>query len=190
MPRSHSLLAGTLGFDFVCTSKKVAVTAFFFPDKIQAGTDTKLLIFLENYASRQRVVNIRILRHTGLGLPKKQNLRLHLTAGQAAVYEMPVRVAADISPGPHSLPVVIQVDMPAGQGRRLPGARKHLYDIRRFRYAAPFDVEPAPETKTTSPDTQTLPPPSYRTLASVDEPYPKVEVLQYFDRNEQRTAAG
>jgi hypothetical protein len=181
LPRSHSVLAGTLGFDLVCTSRGVAATTFFLHDKVPAGGQTRLLVFFENYTSRQRLVQLRILRHPGLGLAEKTTLRLHLCAGQAAVYELPLRVAPDLAPGHHLLPVVIQVSRPNGRGAGLPGARRHLGNLRHFRYAAPFEVTPlptAPAPATTTTADTPLPPPTFCTLASVDEPYPRLEVLQ------------
>ncbi|WP_043582494.1 hypothetical protein [Geminisphaera colitermitum] len=177
LPRSHSLLAGTLGFDLRCTSCGVAATTFFLHDKAPAGGVTRLLLFLENYASRQRIAEVRILRHPGLGLPEKKKLLLHLSPGQAAVYEIPLRVAADLAPGLHSLPVIIQVSRPNGRGVRLPGSRRHLYDIHRFRYAAPFEVTPAsapPDPASPGP----LPLPAFRTLASVTDAEPRLDILQ------------
>ncbi|EIQ01888.1 hypothetical protein OpiT1DRAFT_00464 [Opitutaceae bacterium TAV1] len=180
LPRSHSVLAGTLGFDLSCTSCGVAATTFFLHDKVPVGGVTRLMVFFENYASRQRLVQVRILRHPGLGLAEKTKLRLHLSAGQAAVYELPLRAAPDLAPGHHLLPVVIQVNRPNGRGVRLPGARRHLGNLRRFRYAAPFEVTPLPATPEHAADTisSPLPSPAFLTLASVDEPYPRLEVLQ------------
>ncbi|AHF91946.1 hypothetical protein OPIT5_18700 [Opitutaceae bacterium TAV5] len=180
LPRSHSVLAGTLGFDLKCTGCGVAATAFFLHDKVPAGGVTRLLIFFENYTSRQRLVQVRILRHPGLGLAEKTKLRLHLSAGQAAVYELPLQVAPDLASGHHLLPVIIQVSRPNGRGARLPGSRRLLGNLRRFRYAAPFEVTPLPATpeRVAGAASGPLPPPAFLTLASVDEPYPRLEVLQ------------
>ncbi len=184
LPRSHSLLAGALGFDIPCASKRVAVTAFFFPDRVRAGKETRLLIFLENYASRQRIVHVRILCPPALGLGEEtKELHLHLAAGQAAVYELPVRPC----PGAeeiHRVPVVIQASAPNGHGLRLPGARRSLYDIRRFRYAVPLTVEGGRTGREgNDAGAKEIPSPAYRTLASVDETDPKLTVLRYCDQN-------
>ncbi|EIP99234.1 hypothetical protein OpiT1DRAFT_03746 [Opitutaceae bacterium TAV1] len=176
LPRSHSVLAGVLGFNVICTSRGVAATAFVYPDVLPPGGTARLLVFLENYASRQRVVHARISHHPGLDRPVRDYLDFHLAAGQAAVYELPVRATAELTPGFHTLPVRICVSRPNGKGVRLPGSRRHLYDIWRVRFAAPFeykpDLPPAPAT------TEPLPAPRFLSLASVSAPRPDLEILR------------
>lgn len=174
LPQAHCLLVGHLGFDLVCTSRGVAVTAFICPDSLAPGAASRLLIFFENYSSRQRIVHTRISHHPGLGLADRQYPKFHLAAGQSAVYVMPFRATADIKPGYHRLPVRIHVTRPNGRGLRLPGSRRHLYDIHRVRYAAPFLIEGQPVPVDTTP----LPPPKFISLASVSDPEPRFEALE------------
>ncbi|WP_043584239.1 hypothetical protein [Geminisphaera colitermitum] len=174
LPRSHSLLVGHLGFDLVCTSRGVAATAFICPDTLAPGATSKLLIFFENYASRQRLVHTRISHHPDLGLPDRQYPKFHLAAGQAAVYVFPFRASTGIKPGYHQLPVCIHVTRPNGRGLRLPDSRRHLYDIRSVRFAAPLLIEGTP----LPPDTTPLPAPEFITLARVTDKEPRFDALE------------
>lgn len=175
---SHSVLTGTLGFDLVCTCRGVAPTAFFHPDRGVTGDDPDLFVFLENYTSRQRVVEVRVGPHPGLGLPHPHIADLHLAAGQAAVYRLTLRPDPTLAPGRHDLPVVLRVQGPQGAGRRLPGTRRHLYDIWHTRFAAPFTLEPTGNATMPSATTDELPPPTYVSLASVSEPRSDLHGLQ------------
>lgn len=172
LPRSHRVLAGALGFDLICTCRGVAPTLFFHPDKGPAGTDLRLLVFLENYASRQRIVEVRAGPHPGLGLAGVHVVRLHLAAGQAAVYQWPLRSGPSMAAGAHDLPVVLRVRRPNGMGQWLPGARRHLYNIWHTRLAVPFTVEPSGQ-----PAAAPLPDPVYLSLASVSENEPRLDAL-------------
>ncbi len=176
LPRPHSLLAGTLGFDLACTVRDVAVAAFFLDDRVPSGGVTRLLVFLENYASRRRIVLMRIGRHQGLGLPQDQDLALHLLPGEAAVYALPLRVSKDSAAGHHALPLTIRVRRPRGNGVRLPGARRHLYNIWCYHYTVPFEVWRCPLAD--APGRQPLPAPSYLVLASPGREQPRLEALQ------------
>ncbi|MFA6287785.1 MAG: hypothetical protein WC661_10420 [Opitutaceae bacterium] len=173
LPRSHSVLNGALGFDIRCTCHGVASTVFFHPDGVAADGRLDLLVFLENYTSRQRVAEIRIGPHRGLGLDAPSLVRLHLAAGQAAVYVLPLAVAPGLAAGDHDLPVMLKVSLPAGAGLRLPGARRHLHDLWCPRFAVPFTLSSAPLKNSAD-----LPPPVYRSLASVGEPGPRLDALQ------------
>lgn len=176
LPRSHSVLVGMLGFDLICTCRGVASTVFFHPDRAAAGGDLELFVFMENYTSRRRVVELCIGPHRGLGLATPHHARLHLAAGQAAVYHLTLRASSELKPGQHDLPVSLRAHGPAGVGRRLPNARgQHLYDLWHTRFAAPFEMEAA---ATVSAATDPLPPPVYLSLATVGEPRPHLHALQ------------
>jgi hypothetical protein len=174
-PYSHSVLAGELGFDLLCTCRDVVAAAFFLPDSAPRGGTMRLLVFLENYASRHRIVNLRLGHLPGLGRPEATITRLHLAAGQAAVYCLPLRVRPDIAPGNHHLSVRLWMHSPAGVGQRLPGSRRHMFDTRMTRMAAPFDIagQAAPSAETGA----ALPAPRYISLASVSEPPPRMSKL-------------
>lgn len=180
LPRSHSVLAGTLGFDLICTCRGVASTVFFHPDQASVGDDLELFVFLENYTSRRRTVQVRVGPHAGLGLPRLHSADLHLAAGQTAVYRFTVRSEPTMIAGEHDVPVVLRVHGPEGVGRRLPGTRRPLYDIWHTRFAAPFTLTPAAaETASASANTPEPPPaPVYVTLASVSDPQPDLHALQ------------
>ncbi len=174
-PASHSVLAGELGFDLLCTCRDVAAAAFFLPDSTQRGGTMRLLVFLENYASRHRIANLRLGHLPGIGRPAATVTRLHLSAGQAAVYCLPVCVRTDIAPGNHRLSVRLWMDRPTGAGQRLPGSRRHLFDTRMIRIAAPFDV--AEKAAPASPPDAPLPAARYISLASVGESTPRMSKL-------------
>lgn len=172
-PQSHSILAGELGFDLLSTTRGVAATAFFAPDAIVHGGTTTLLLFMENYTSRQRIVKARFGHLPGIGRPEATFVRLHLAAGQAAVYEMTVRATADISTGNHRLSVMLDVEQPEGAGQRLPGARKHMYDVLIARFAAPLEIVTGrPESLENDAP---LPAPRYHLIASASEALPQIE---------------
>ena len=176
LPASHAVLAGTLGFEIHCTCHDVAATVFFLPDETVAGSNTRLLCFLENYASRQRVATFQIGPHPQLGLKEIRRVSLKLAAGQAALYSLPLTLSPDIAPGEHDLPVMLQVKRPAGTGMRLPGARRHLYDIWTCRFAAPFTVT-SPGITTAAHASAPSSPAQYITLASVSETTARLEPL-------------
>jgi len=174
-PRSHNMLAGELGFDLIATCRGVAATAFFMPDSVVHGGSTRLLLFLENYMSRQRVVTVRLGRHPGLGRPEPTFENLHLAPGQAAVYVLPVQAGPDIPSGFHRLSVTLRVQQPEGVGQRLLGARARIPDMRVLRFAAPFEVaQGRPETAIEQPP---LAAPRYISLASISEKEPDLTKL-------------
>lgn len=175
-PRSHNVLAGELGFDLLCTCRGVAVTAFFAPDSVAHGGSTKLLLFLENYMSRQRVITARFGHLPGLGRPEATYARLHLSPGQAAVYVLPVNVAPNIDSGFHRLSVRVCADQPEGVGQRLEGTRRRLRNMHIVRFAAPFELEAGrrPEVHEVQ---SALGKPRYVSLASVGEKQPDLERL-------------
>lgn len=170
-PYSHSVLAGELGFDLLCTCRDVVAAAFFLPDSTPRGGTMRLLVFLENYASRHRIVNLRLGHLPGIGRPEATITRLRLAAGQAAVYCLPVRVHPDITPGNHRLSVRLWMNCPTGAGQRLPGSRRHMFDARMIRIAAPFDVAENAEPA------GALPAPRYISLASISEAQPRMGKL-------------
>jgi hypothetical protein len=174
LPRSHAVLTGVLGFEIPCTCRDVAATVFFDPDRLSAGGRTRLLCFVENYASRRRVARFCLGPHRALGLDRPLTVDLPLAAGQAAVHELPLTAAATLPAGEHDLPVVLTVTKPAGTGVRLPGTRRHLYDIWTVHFAAPFTVDPAaPPVAAPAPAG-----PRCVTLASVSEPAPRRAALE------------
>lgn len=140
LPASHDVLVGALGFDLHCTCRDVAATVFLHPDQISAGQPTQLLCFVENYASRQRIALFRIGPHPDLGLPAAHSVALHLAAGEAAVYVVPLTVNPALLPGAHDLPVTLTVEKPTGDGMRLPGVPRRLRDLWSVRFAAPFTI--------------------------------------------------
>lgn len=175
-PKSHNVLAGELGFDLLCACRGVAATAFFTPDAVAHGGKMKMLLFLENYMSRQRIVTARFGHLAGLGRPKATYARLHLAPGQAAVYCLPVEAAADIAAGFHHLSVTLSAEQPEGVGQRLEGARTRLRNMKVVRFAAPFELETgrrpeAHETKTALTGAR------YLSLASISEKQPDLERL-------------
>ncbi|HEY0944770.1 MAG TPA: hypothetical protein VGD81_05865 [Opitutaceae bacterium] len=176
LARSHAVLAGALGFEIHCTCRDVAATVFFDPDRPARGTSTRLLCFLENYASRRRVARLCIGPHRHLGLAQPLRVSLALAAGEAAVYALPLTIDPALAPGEHDLPVTLTVRKPAGTGLRLPGTRTHLYNLWKVRFATPFTLTPAAAEIATAParDRQ----PSFLTLASVSEPGPRFTALE------------
>jgi hypothetical protein len=174
-PRSHNMLAGELGFDLIATCRGVAATAFFMPDSMVHGGATRMLLFLENYMSRQRVVTARFGHLPGIGRPSATLEHLHLAAGQAAVYCLPVQAGADIASGFHRLSVTLHVHQPEGVGQRLQGARARIPYMNILRFAAPFEVEQGrPETPSQHIP---LPAPRYISLASISEKEPDLDKL-------------
>lgn len=173
LPRSHSILGSALAFELRCTCRDVAATMFFDPDQLAPGSSTQLLCFVENYASRRRVAQLRIGPHAGLGLPNVFTVALSLAAGQAAVYALPLSAAPTLTPGQHDLPITLTVDKPAGTGARLPGAPHHLYDLWKMHVAAPFTVV----TDAAAPHASVPRPPRFVALASVSEKEPRLAAL-------------
>jgi hypothetical protein len=176
LPRSHAVLTGALAFDIHSTCRDVAATVFFDPDGVQPGALTRLYCFVENYASRWRRARFRIGPHPGLGLNEEHCISLALAAGQAAVYALPLGVAATLGAGEHDLPVTLQVDKPNGTGARLPGSRRHLYDLWTVHFAVPFTVDAALADKPT-PAGVTVGKGRCLSLASVSEPEPRLDAL-------------
>lgn len=174
MLRSHSVLTGVLGFDLVCTCRGVAATAFFCPDRITGGDSLEALVFLENYTSRQRIARLKVGPHVDLGLFEPRVVQLHLAAGQATVFRLPLRVDANARCGTHDLPILLRVLATTGFGSFLPGTRHHFYDAWRVWFATPFTVETACERPSLTTE---VPPPSYHTLASVSDSVPHLDVV-------------
>ncbi len=176
LPRSHAVLTGALGFDIHSTCRDVAATVFFDPDCVRPGAMTQLCCFVENYASRRRIARFRIGPHAGLGLNAEHCVSLTLATGQAAVYALPLGVAATLGAGEHDLPVTLQVDKPTGTGVRLPGSRRHLYDLWTVHFAVPFTVDAALADKP-APAGVTAGQGRCVSLASVSEPEPRLAAL-------------
>ena len=178
LPRLHAVLADVLAFRIHCTCRDVAATAFFDPDTVAAGSAARLLCFLENYASRQRIVHLRIGPHPALGLTEPHTVELRLAPGQAAVYVLPLVVSRSLAAGEHDLPVTITTHKPDGTGARLPGARRHLYDLWTVHLAAPFTVA----TDASAPALALNEPPRFLSLASVSDKEPRLDALQFLKR--------
>lgn len=176
LPASHDILAGALGFELHCTCRDVAATVFLYPDHLARGGATQLLCFVENHASRQRIATFHVGPHTGLGLAARHTVRLHLAAGQAAVYALPLRAAATLAPGVHDLPVALRVEKPAGDGALLPGASHRLHNLWRVRFAAPFTL-PGHSAHATA--TSSAPGPArYLSLGTAGAPAPDFTALE------------
>lgn len=175
LPRLHAVLTDLLAFRIHCTCRDVAATVFLDGDTFAPGAATRLLCFVENYASRQRVVRFKIGPHAALGLETAQEVSFHLAAGQAAVYALPLRVSTAIKAGEHDIPVTLKVDKPNGTGVRLPGSRRHVYDLWTVRFAAPFTIIAASvDSAGTLGDEE----PRLLTLASISEKEPRLNELQ------------
>lgn len=175
LPRSHNVLAGTLGFEIRSSCKGVAGTAFFYPDRVVAGEPLHLLVFLENHMSRRRAASVRVGPHTGLGLREPLVMSVALAPGQAVVCSLPLTPATVSPVGEHDLPLCLRVDVPGAWGQRLPEAPTHLHDLWTSRLAAPFTVEPA-----VSPMPGSIAPaePSCHTLARSSEADVRLAALQ------------
>lgn len=193
LPRSHAVLTDHLGFRIDFTCHDVAMTAFLDPDAAAAGQAATLLCFFENGASRQRVAILDIGPHPKLGLKEMRRVRLHLAAGQAALYAMPLRLAADLAAGEHDLPVTLRIERPTGTGVLLPGVRRHVHNLWTVHFAAPFTVQArgGDSLGEEKPDAGTvdgalgsravadgIEEPVYESLASVSDKAPDLGVLQ------------
>lgn len=178
LPRLHAVLTGTLAFRVHCTCRDVAATVFMDDDALQAGASARLLCFVENYASRQRIAHFTIGPHKDLGLPQTREVSLHLAAGQAAVYALPLLVSPSFPAGDHDLPVTLKVHKPNGTGVRLPGSRRHLYDLWTVRFAAPFTIAASDPAGKAPASVALLEEPSAKTLASASEKGPRMNELQ------------
>lgn len=176
LPASPDALAGVLGFELYCTCRDVAATVFLHPDHLHPGQSTQLLCFVENYASRQRVAHFRIGPHPALGLTAVHTVALHLAAGQAAVYILPLTVQPGLTPGAHDLPVTLSVQKPAGDGIRLPGVYRRLRDLWCVRFAAPFTVPHHGGEQAAASSAPGAP--RYLTLAAAGAPAPRFETLE------------
>jgi hypothetical protein len=177
LPRSQSVLTDVLGFDILSTCHDVAATVFFEPDCMVTGAPTHFFCFVENYASRRRIARFRIGPHPGLGLNEEQNVSLHLAAGQAAVYAVPLAIAPTLPAGEHDLPITLKVDRPTGSGVRLPGTRRHLYDLWTVHFAVPFTLTSAPDGPR-APVALSPRNARFLSLASASESEPRLAALQ------------
>jgi hypothetical protein len=173
--RSHLVLTGTLAFDIRCTCRDVAATVFFEPDQIAPGATSQLLCFIENYGCRRRIARFRIGPHAPLGLAQATEVALELAPGQAAVYALPLTIAASLPPGEHDLPIELKVDKPNGTGARLPNAPRHLHDLWKVHFAAPFTVPTAADYPPHAP--APLLRPRFISLASASAPVPDLSPL-------------
>lgn len=179
LPRSHAVLTDGLGFRIHCTCRDVAATVFFDPDALTPGAGTRLLCFLENYASRQRIACLHIGPHPRLGLAEPLHVSLRLAAGQAAVYVVPLAVAPSLPAGEHDIPVMLRVRKPTGTGVRLPNTRRHVYDLWTVHLAVPFTV--AAPTGATASTPVVAPRPDraqFISLASISEPAARLDAIQ------------
>jgi hypothetical protein len=181
LPRSHSVLTDQLGFRIDFTCRDVAMSSFLFPDTLAAGARTRLLCFVENYSSRQRVAEFRIGPHPQLGLPQACRLSLHLAAGQAAVCVLPLEADPALPPGAHDLPIELTVRLLTGKGSLLPGTRRHLHNLHTVHFATPFTVgEKSGSAELHTTDTANTAPEGIRclSLGSMAEKEPRLEALQ------------
>lgn len=176
LPASHAVLTDHLAFRIHCTCRDVAATVFFDPDQVPAIGPVRLLCFLENYASRQRLARLQIGPHPALGLTEPHVVDLRLSAGQAAVYVLPLVITRPLPAGDHDLPVTLTVRKPTGTGVRLHGTHRHLYDLWTVRYVAPFTATTAVPTASSSGSAEL---PRFLSLASVGEKSPRLDALAF-----------
>ena len=101
-------------------------------------------------------------------------VRLHLAAGQAAVYALPLRLSKEMPAGEHDLPVTLKVECPQGTGLRLPGSRRH-HDLWTVHFAVPISVDDAARPEATVSPEATA---SYLSLASVSRKTPDPAALE------------
>lgn len=121
LPECRYLLRDELQFIIPRPAYDVSFTAFFRPDKVGAGGATCLLVFLENHASRQRLVTLHLPANLGFGLRQSRQIRLALAPGQAAAYRLPLRIDFEHSPiGEVDLRIRVTVKMVTGPGLLLP----------------------------------------------------------------------
>lgn len=120
LPVCRCLLRKDLKFLVQRTMMDVAITAFFRPEQIGPDQSTCLLVFLENYASRQRHVTLDLPANKACGLPNSRKLRLALAAGQAAVYRLPLRLSAQVRTGEFDLKIRAIIKSVTGPGCLLP----------------------------------------------------------------------
>jgi hypothetical protein len=111
-------------------------------------------------------------------LTEPHAVELRLAPGQAAVYVLPLVVSRSLAAGEHDLPVTITTQKPDGTGARLPGARRHLYDLWTVHLAAPFTVA----TDASAPALALNEPPRFLSLASVSDKEPRLDALQFLKR--------
>lgn len=141
LPHSHCVLTDHLGFRVDFTCRGVVMAVFFDPDEMTPGSMVRLLCFVENQTSRQRVADFVIGPHAGLGLCEAHRVSLYLAAGQAAVYVLPLLLSSDMEATEHDLPVSLTIRRPSGRGLLLPGVRRRLHNLHHVHFAAPFKVQ-------------------------------------------------
>jgi len=173
-PRSHAVLTDHLGFriDFSCHD--VAMSAFLDPDTLPAGGPVRLLCFLENQASRSRIVHLQIGPAPLLGLTAPHQVALMLSAGQAAVYALPLVCLPASTEGNHNLPIALSISKPTGDGLLLPGVKARLHNLWTVHYATPYSVEGTVSDLMQSQTSEA----TYLSLASISEPAPRLEALE------------
>jgi hypothetical protein len=119
---STHLLHEHLKFIIPRTFNDVAITAFFRPDKPRSGDAICLLVFLENFSSRRRLVKIKLGKSAALVLPPATELGLLLAPGQAAVYRCPLQLYPATHAGDYEILLRFAIKSPRGQGRMLQSA--------------------------------------------------------------------
>lgn len=126
-PDCRFLLRDDLKFMISRPLMDVALTAILRPDRAAPGGVTSLLIFMENYSSRQRRLRFAISPNKALGLTGTRKLQLALAAGQAAVYRLPLQVSAAARAGEIELKIRVTAKRPAGTGVILPAVSGKKY---------------------------------------------------------------
>ncbi len=119
---SPLLLQDHLKFIIPRSFNDVALTAFFRPDKPAVGGATCLLLFLENYSSRRRLVKVRLGKSAALVPAANHELALLLAPGQAAVYRCPFQLYPNVRAGDYEVKLRFSIKAPKGQGRTLKSA--------------------------------------------------------------------
>jgi hypothetical protein len=120
LPVCRGLLRKDLNFLVQRTMMDVAITAFFRPEQVGPGHSTCLLVFLENYASRQRHATLYLPANKAFGLPHSRKLRLAIAPGQAAVYRLPLRLSSQVRTGEFELKIRAIIKTVTGLGCLLP----------------------------------------------------------------------
>jgi hypothetical protein len=173
-PRSHAVLTDHLGFRIDYTCHDVALSAFLEPDTLAPGENTRLLCFLENQASRSRIVYLQVGPAPMLGLKTAHQVALALSAGQATVYALPLVCAPENPHGNHDLPIALRITKPTGDGLLLPGVKARLHNLWTVHYATPYTIQGPASDAAQRPVAE----PAYCSLASISEPTPRLEALE------------
>jgi hypothetical protein len=181
LPECRYLLRDDLQFIIPRPAVDVSFTAFFRPDKVGTAGATCLLVFLENHASRQRRVTLRLPANRGFGLRQSRQIHLVLAPGQAAAYRLPLRIDFENSPiGEVDLTIRVAVKTVTGHGLLLPapsgkkGLRTPAVSASSRLYLRPFLVV---ATEGDSAASGHLAAESYLALSGLGQAEPRFDLL-------------